>query len=83
MNELTGCDRCRLCAHSPYLVCAVHPNGPDFKPCPDFEECPPDQQRPLMGGYFYDNWLPLLTNSSLHEDEWTGFWISEDAGSRE
>jgi hypothetical protein len=33
----TSCDRCSFYAHSPFLVCAVHPYGPPSNPCPDFE----------------------------------------------
>jgi hypothetical protein len=31
------CDRCDFFAHSPYLVCALHPAGPEEQPCRDFE----------------------------------------------
>lgn len=36
-RKLPECDRCRLCAHEPFLVCAVHPYEPEGDTCPDPE----------------------------------------------
>ena len=38
--KIPQCDRCLLSAHSPYLVCAVHPGGVDIETCPDFRPDP-------------------------------------------
>lgn len=39
MPKIPECDRCLFCAHTYYLVCAVHPDGVD-EYCPDFTEDP-------------------------------------------
>lgn len=36
MPKLRECDRCQLYAHNPFLICAVHPEGPDAQECLDF-----------------------------------------------
>ena len=38
MPKIPECDRCLLYARNPYLVCAVHPTGPNDDTCPDFRE---------------------------------------------
>ncbi len=38
MAKLPECDRCVNYAKSPFLVCAIHPNGLRERHCPDF--CP-------------------------------------------
>ena len=43
LHKLPECDRCLLYSNEPFLVCAVHPTGPqgdscmDFRPDPDLE----------------------------------------------
>jgi hypothetical protein len=37
MPKIPDCDRCKLFSHTKYLVCAVHPAGPEGKYCRDFE----------------------------------------------
>jgi len=48
-RRLPECDRCLLCAHEPFLVCAVHPYGPEGDSCLDFR---PDPE--LEGKRFID-----------------------------
>lgn len=36
MPKLPECDRCQLNPHNPFVVCAVHPTGPDSDRCLDF-----------------------------------------------
>ncbi|WP_346293953.1 hypothetical protein [Sphaerothrix gracilis] len=38
MNECPKCDRCHFYAHSTYLVCALHPSGPERETCLDFRQ---------------------------------------------
>lgn len=38
--KVFDCDRCLLSAHSPYLVCAVHPYGVNTDICHDFRPDP-------------------------------------------
>jgi len=38
MAKLPECDRCVNYANSPFLVCAIHPDGGRESSCPDF--CP-------------------------------------------
>lgn len=40
MPKLPLCDRCLLCAREPFLVCAIHPYGPDGDTCLDFRPNP-------------------------------------------
>ena len=56
MTEIPDCDRCRLYAHSPYLVCSIHPTGPENDTCTDFETM--DVRQPLSGGYYAGDWIP-------------------------
>lgn len=62
MSERTTCDRCLYYAHSPYMVCAVHPKGPKNNPCDDFREASKTEEQgesdPL--GWFSDDWQPAL-----------------------
>lgn len=46
MAKLPYCDRCQLYAHTPYLVCAVHPTGVESDRCPDFRPVPPGHAKP-------------------------------------
>ena len=38
MPKIDQCDRCTNNAHSPYLICAIHPDGVDGDSCPDFAD---------------------------------------------
>lgn len=74
---LSKCDRCRFHARSPYLVCAVHPEGPESDRCRDFEPLSPEQQA-LRGGYYAGDWLPMPLDHVFSEEEWLAFWGPED-----
>lgn len=57
------CDRCRLYARNPYLICTQHPTGP-AEPgyCPDFEPNPalePEEQWEPEGASYYNGELIL------------------------
>jgi hypothetical protein len=58
MAKIPDCDRCHLDAHSPYLVCSVHPTGPEGDSCADFEAV--DVRQPIGGGYYDGDWIPQL-----------------------
>ncbi|MFN3926731.1 MAG: hypothetical protein ACK4QL_05285 [Pseudanabaenaceae cyanobacterium] len=65
MRQGKQCNNCDFYAHSPFLVCALHPAGPETVPCPDFEsaelwqpECPEDFLDQQLGDFF---WHPLFT----------------------
>ncbi|HEY9880952.1 MAG TPA: hypothetical protein V6D29_21010 [Leptolyngbyaceae cyanobacterium] len=75
----TPCDRCRLYAHSSFLVCAVHPAGPMADPCPDLEELSPEQRVELGAGYYSGDWLPMPTGQIMDEASWVAFLETEDA----
>lgn len=64
------CRTCRFNAHSPYLVCAVHPAGPEVNPCPDYEGCV----------YSTEPELPaeLLAFWAAIDEELLSFWGPED-----
>lgn len=38
MPKIPDWDRCLNSAHSPYIICAVHPEGIDGESCPDFAD---------------------------------------------
>lgn len=64
LNKLPWCDRCSYYAHSPFLVCAVHPLGVK-QSCLDFETAElwqPEslQDYPQLGLEEYD-WHPIFT----------------------
>ena len=56
MAKIPDCDRCRFYAHSAYLVCSAHPNGPEDNNCADFEAL--EVRQPLGGGYYAGDWIP-------------------------
>lgn len=55
MAKIPDCDLCRLYAHSAYLVCSVHPTGPEGNSCADFEAVAVRQL--LRGGYYAGDWI--------------------------
>ena len=57
--KLDCCDRCQLCAHSPYVVCADHPEGVEEDSCPDFRlatRAAANPDDPLA--WYGDSWQP-------------------------
>ncbi|WP_242026965.1 DUF6464 family protein [Phormidium tenue] len=79
LSPTRQCRSCRFNARSPYLVCAVHPTGPEQQRCPDFESCASVAQRPRGSSQqvsaIEPEWLRFWGPS---EDEWLAFWESED-----
>ncbi|MCG6137157.1 MAG: hypothetical protein MET45_21405 [Nostoc sp. LLA-1] len=60
--KIPQCDRCLLNPHSPYIVCAVHPTGPNGDSCLDFREDPNAQVEELWqpeGASYYNGELIL------------------------
>ena len=53
MVKSADCDRCQLKAHSPYLVCAVHPEGVTTETCPDFQPAHEEEELWAPEGYFW------------------------------
>lgn len=45
LRKLPECDRCLLYANEPFLICAVHPAGPQNDTCLDFRPDPDAQNR--------------------------------------
>lgn len=77
MGTGARCDRCRFYAHSPHLVCALHPAGPAVHACPDFEPALVDELS-LQSWVYASSWLPLpMTQTS--RDDWMSFWITESS----
>jgi len=37
MPKISECDRCSFFSRTHFIVCAVHPSGPDHDRCHDFE----------------------------------------------
>lgn len=78
MGTSARCDRCCFYAHSPHLVCALHPAGPTVHACPDFESALPDEQRQTQAWLHSSSWLPLQLHSpQASSDDWMSFWIAE------
>lgn len=46
-----NCDLCQLNAHSPYLLCAVHPGGVTAETCPDFQATEEEEELWTPEGY--------------------------------
>ena len=62
MPKLPECSRCLLWAHNPYLVCGVHPTGPNTNTCIDFQENPNAEAEELWepeGASYYNGELIL------------------------
>lgn len=70
------CRSCRFNARSPYLVCAVHPAGPEQRQCPDFESLHSETQNSNAG----ENHGSPTAQSSFQgvEAEWMSFWGPTD-----
>jgi hypothetical protein len=66
LSKIPSCDRCRYYAHSPYLICAIHPFGVT-KSCRDFETAElwqPESLRDYLGlGMEEYDWHPIFTGS--------------------
>jgi hypothetical protein len=60
MPQSPQCPSCRYCAHSPYLVCAINPQGPQTAPCPDhrFSLQATQRRQPAPFGWHSDDWRP-------------------------
>ncbi|NJK34586.1 MAG: hypothetical protein HC919_06330 [Oscillatoriales cyanobacterium SM2_2_1] len=63
MPNYQPCTHCGYFAHTVYMVCAVHPHGPEVLPCPDFESAElwqPEnpQDFDVLADWF---WHPLFT----------------------
>jgi hypothetical protein len=73
MPKLPECDRCQLSAHSNYLVCAIHPEGPEGNECLDFAPVAgsEEQWQPLGGSYYNGelicDWTHYLTTQERLE----------------
>ena len=68
MAKIPDCDRCRFFASSPYLVCALHPGGPETDICPDYSELDfqtTEEEDPDPMGWFSDDWQPALPGTYL------------------
>jgi hypothetical protein len=62
MPKIPECDRCFLYGRNPYLVCSVHPTGPNADTRPDFRENPdaePDEFWEPEGASYYNGELIL------------------------
>ena len=86
MPKLPCCDRCIFCAHSPHLVCAIHPGGIDGASCDDFQHVlpgwtppdddplsfyEPDEQWQPDGATYYNGELILTPEQRLSlEERW-------------
>lgn len=58
MKKLDICDHCLFCAHTPHLVCAVHPSGVAGDECLDFRHSPDND--PTLAFYEpVEEWQPL------------------------
>ncbi|MGG6242875.1 DUF6464 family protein [Nodosilinea sp. AN01ver1] len=79
LSPTRQCRSCRFNARSSYLVCAVHPTGPEQRRCPDFESLSPVAQHPSSSSppapAIEPNWMRFWGPS---EAEWLAFWGSED-----
>ena len=62
MPKIPECERCLRCAHNPYIVCAIHPDGVDGDRCLDFREDPHAEPLELWepeGASYYNGELIL------------------------
>ncbi|MEG4213640.1 hypothetical protein [Microcoleus sp. S13_B4] len=67
--------RCLLYARNPYLICAVHPTGPNADTCLDFRENPdaePDELWEPEGASYYNGELILQPRQRWTLEQFTG-----------
>ena len=78
MPKIDQCDRCTNNAHSPYLICAIHPDGVDGEVCPDFADdgqelwCPDgyrfvNDQLVRLSVTYETNHVPRLTRAQQYQ----------------
>ncbi|PSN15856.1 hypothetical protein C7271_20580 [filamentous cyanobacterium CCP5] len=65
------CSRCQYNARSQFLVCALHPTGPEERECPDFKALSLSSQDSSQDELL-DGQLPPPSNP--FEEEWMRFW---------
>ena|GEM_PF-300517 len=68
MPKIHECDHCLLYRHKPYLICAVHPTGPNTNTCIDFRENPdaePEELWEPQGASYYNGELILQRPAAL------------------
>ncbi|MEP0908850.1 DUF6464 family protein [Leptolyngbya subtilissima ST-M1] len=79
LSSTRQCRSCRFNARSPYLVCGVHPAGPEQQRCPDFEPPTPVAQRPSgnspQAPAIEPDWMRFWGPS---DEEWLTFWGPEE-----
>jgi hypothetical protein len=68
-DECTRCQRFSGYLSSEFLVCAVHPSGPEQSPCPDFSEVA-GQWEPLGGAYCNGELVLQPEHSLTTEERW-------------
>lgn len=72
MPKIPDCDRCLLNAHNPYLVCAIHPFGPDDNSCLDFRpatNAEPEELWEPEGASYYSGELILQPRQRWTREE--------------
>ncbi|WP_228037521.1 DUF6464 family protein [Nodosilinea sp. LEGE 06152] len=81
LSPTRQCRSCRFNARSPYLVCAIHPAGPEQWQCFDFESRAPIAQRPSasppQAPAPEPDWMRFW---GPPEDEWLAFWRPGNLG---
>lgn len=85
-RKLPECDRCLFCAHEPFLVCAVHPFGPEGDSCLDFRPAPELEGKRFINflglgeqrdDELYNNPCDLDSDGQLWEPEGVSYYNGE------
>lgn len=87
MPKIPECDRCLLCANEPFLVCAVHPDGPTGNICLDFRPDPQLERKRFVNflglqtqqqdNELFSNPFNLEPNEDLWEPEGASYYAGE------
>ena len=72
MPKLPECDRCILYAHTPYLICALHPTGVSGDSCLDYRRDPNAEVEELWepeGASYYNGELIVQPQRRSSEEQ--------------
>lgn len=78
MPKLPECESCLLYAHTPYLVCALHPTGVAGNSCLDYRQDPNAEVEELWepeGGSYYNGELIIQTRRRSPEEQ---LWLLDN-----
>lgn len=78
MSKIPECDRCQFYARTLYVICALHPSGPEGETCLDFRDDSSEKREPLWepeGASYYNGELTLYKPRLTREQQ---LWLLDN-----